>query len=98
MGSAGGGRQEANSVVLSLTPRANAASRCELFSAKFTLPICQARLLAFLFVMIFPLSASCRSNVEGILPILLYSGWEFLHVGEKRSDLPNILFGKDALP
>ena len=48
--------------------------------------------------MVFPLSTSCRGNVEGILPVFLHSGWEVIHAGEKRSHLPHILFGEDTAP
>ena len=58
MGSAGGGRQEANSVGLPLAPRAHAASQYELSTVELALPICQARLVAFLLVMVFSLSTN----------------------------------------
>jgi hypothetical protein len=55
-------------------------------------------LAALLFVVFFSLSARCRSTVESILPIVLHSGREFIHVGEKQSYLPDILLGEDAVP
>src|ERR1700728_5123854 len=52
----------------------------------------------FLLSVVFPLSASCWSNVEGILPVLLNPSREFIHMGEKRSNFPHILLGEDAVP
>src|ERR1700677_4732503 len=52
----------------------------------------------FLFFVAFSLLTGLKIDVEGFLPIFPYSGRELIYPGEKRSDLPHILFGEDTVP
>src|SRR6185437_3662433 len=43
-------------------------------------------------------AAAVRRNAEGILPVLLHRGWEFIQPGQESSDLPDLVIGERFSP